>query len=255
MPPKKKAAAKKGAVSDEPGQLPSHLLKTYSDFCKRIGLSPHPEVSKSLTNEENAFCGRQIIIDGGEKESRPESKLGAGGTRALCTSCMGLGEGMPVHPETKQSMMYKQLQELRIWRSNIGDDGAASLAELLRLGGAEIQLQYLELFDNDISSVGAFALGRSLSCMMNRSLLTLSLDYNMTLKSEGVAALCMGIRTNSTLKKLSLRYCDIDENAGGPLGEMLAFTKIGLSILDLMGNRLSGIGLRDMCPGMRRNAR
>ena len=108
-------------------------------------------------------------------------------------------------------IMYKQLQELRVWRSNIGDDGASSLAELLRLGGAEIQLQYLELTDNNITASGAFALGRSLSCMMNRSLLTLSLDYNMSLKSEGVAALCMGLRTNSTLKKLSLQYCDICE--------------------------------------------
>jgi len=252
MPPKKKAA--KAATSDEPGQQPEALLKVYNDFCKRLGLAPHAQVAKSLTNAENPFVGRQIIIDGGAPK---DPKLGAGGMRALSTSVMGIGEGMPRQPipdskETKP-IMYKQLQELRVWRSNIGDDGASSLAELLRLGGAEIQLQYLELMDNDITAIGAFALGRSLSCMMNRSLLTLSLDYNMSLKSEGVAALCMGLRTNSTLKKLSLQYCDIDEDSGGPLGEMLAFTKLGLSILDLKGNRLGGIGLRDMCPGLLRN--
>ena len=219
MPPKKKGGKDKKAAasSTEPGQQPEVLLKVYNDFCKRLGLPPHSQVQKALTNAENPFIGRQIIIDGGLVK---DPKLGAGGMRALATACMGYGEGMPRSPEGNP-IMYKQLQELRVWRSNIGDDGAASLAELLRLGGAEIQLQYLELMDNNITSTGAFSLGRSLSCMMNRSLLTLNLDYNMSLKSEGVAALCMGLRTNSTLKRLSLQYCDIDEDSGGPLGEML----------------------------------
>ncbi|GMI24158.1 hypothetical protein TeGR_g9572 [Tetraparma gracilis] len=97
------------------------------------------------------------------------------------------------------------MQELRVWGANIGDDGASSIAELLRLGGAEIQLAYLELTNNGISAAGAFALGRSLSCMMNRSLMTLVLDYNRELGSDGCAALCRGLRTNSTLKKLSLK--------------------------------------------------
>ena len=44
---------------------------------------------------------------------------------------------MPKHPETGKNMLYKPLQELRIWGADIGDDGASSIAELLRLGGGE----------------------------------------------------------------------------------------------------------------------
>ena len=150
-------------------------------------------------------------------------------------------------------MLYKTLQELRIWGAEIGDDGASSIAELLRLGGAEIQLQYLELTHNEITAVGAFALGRSLSCMMNLSLITLNLDYNMTLGSEGVAALSQGLRTNSTLKKLSLRYCKLDSDAGAPLGEVMAFIRCGLNILDIQGNHIGGKGLFDLCPGLQNN--
>ena len=263
MPPKKKEAkAKKGPVDTGPGQSPAELLETYKAYCKRIGLEPHPQITGSLTNEENVHLGKQICVDSGfvngdgSNLTLPNPNvppLGPGGCRALATACMGIGFGMPKHPETGLPIIYKQLQELRIWGSNIGDDGALSLSELLRLGGAELQLAYLELFNNGIGATGAFALGRSLSCMMNRSLITLSLDYNMTLKSEGVAALCQGLRTNSTLKKLSLRYCELDEDAGGPLGEMLAFTKSGLNILDIMGNELGGTGLLDFCGGLKRN--
>jgi len=247
MPPKKDKKSK-GPAIDEPGQDPESLKTKYSTFCKGIGLVPSPEVMGALTEgEDNPFVGRQIIIKPGA------APLGPGGCRALATAIMGIGAGMPRDPETGNPIMYKQLQELRIWGGNIGDDGAASIAELLRLGGAEIKLAYLELTNNCISSTGAFALGRSLSCMMNMSLVTLALDYNRELMSEGCAALCRGLRTNSTLKKLSLKYCDLDQEAGGPLGEVLAFTKCGLNVLDLQGNRIGGFGLTDFCPGLRRN--
>ena len=171
----------------------------------------------------------------------------------MATAIMGSHPSMPKHPETGKPMLYKTLQELRIWGANIGDDGASSIAEILRLGGAEIQLQYLELTNNGITAVGAFALGRSLSCMMNLSLITLNLDYNISLGSEGVAALCQGLRTNSTLKKLSLRYCNLDSEAGGPLGEVLNFTRCGLNILDVQGNHIGGTGLMELCPGLQNN--
>ena len=45
---------------------------------------------------------------------------------------------------------------------------------------------------------------------MNKSLVTLNLDFNPEIGSKGgIAALCIGLRTNSTLKKLSLRHCSI----------------------------------------------
>jgi len=122
--------------------------------------------------------------------------LGPGGTRALMTALMGAGPGMKGGP-------YKPLKFIRIWRSNIGDDGAASIvililkklvrilisfilqAEVLRLGGAEVQIAYLELMDNNIGPKGALALGTSLSQGNNLSLLTLKLDYNTTMGTSG----------------------------------------------------------------------
>jgi hypothetical protein len=46
--------------------------------------------------------------------------IGPGGTRALMTAIMGSGQGMKGGP-------YKLLKFIRIWRSNICDDGAAAI--------------------------------------------------------------------------------------------------------------------------------
>jgi hypothetical protein len=111
------------------------------------------------------------------------------------TAIMGSGPGMKGGP-------YKLLRSIRIWRSNISDDGAAAIAEVLRLGGIDVQIQYLELLDNNIGPRGGLALGASLSQRHNLSLLTLKLDYNSTLGTEGVIELCKGLRTNATLKQV-----------------------------------------------------
>lgn len=131
------------------------------------------------------------------------------------TAIMGSGPGMKGGP-------YKLLKFIRIWRSNICDDGAAAIvrtvdlycmricphahdiqAEVLRLGGIDVQIQYLELLDNNIGPRGGLALGTSLSRRHNLSLLTLKLDYNTTLGTEGIVELCKGLRTNCTLKQVS----------------------------------------------------
>lgn len=79
----------------------------------------------------------------------------------------------------------------------------------------------------------ATAVGQSLSIGCNKSLLSLKLDYNPSLGSEGAAALCRGLRTNSSLKQLHLPYCDLGADAGAPIGEMLSYTKLQLAVLNL----------------------
>lgn len=88
---------------------------------------------------------------------------------------------------------------------------------------------------------------------MNTTLSTLILDFNETLRSDGVAALCKGLSTNSTLKKLSLKYCNIDKDGGKPIAEMLSFKKNCLISLDLTCNQLGGIGLANICQGIGKN--
>ena len=72
-----------------------------------------------------------------------------------------------------------------MWKADCADDGAASVAEVLRLGGADVKLSYLELLDCNVGPRGANALGYSLSRGNNLSLLTLKLDYNKTFGDEG----------------------------------------------------------------------
>ena len=89
---------------------------------------------------------------------------------------------------------------------------------------------------------------------MMKSLVNLNLDYNSNIGSCGLAALAKGLVTNSTLKRLYLRYCGIDENGGKQLSAILSAPKIALSVIDITGNRLSGKGLLEMCPGLQSNS-
>ena len=89
---------------------------------------------------------------------------------------------------------------------------------------------------------------------MNKSLMTLKLNYNSSLGAEGVTALCRGLRTNSTLKQLHLPYCGVGPLGGAPLGEMLSYSKLALAVLNLQGNKLGGQGLKMLCPGLKNSA-
>ena len=221
------------------GEDPAVLLQNYQKFCKLIGLPANPSVAKNL-NDEEKFPIKQLVID---DEYGP---IGPGGSRALMTAIMGSGPGMKGGP-------YKLLESLRLWRSNIGDDGAAAVAEILRLGGAEVKISYLELLDNNIASRGCLALGTSLSKGNNLSLLNLVLDYNMSMGSAGCINLCKGLRTNKTLRKLSLQYCGIDSEAADALADVVANTNSGIESLTLSGNRLGGVGLARLCKGLMLN--
>lgn len=100
----------------------------------------------------------QIVVD---DENGP---LGPGGTRALTTAIMGTGQDMRGGP-------YRSIRSLRLWRAYCGDEGARSIAEVLRLGGAEVQLEYLELFDDNIGTRGwvldASSIDTTGRCIMN----------------------------------------------------------------------------------------
>ena len=242
MPPKKD---KKADFADDgdPGMNPDAFKTNYTKFCKLIAVPANQKIVDQLTDEEKleAFMKHnQLVVDD------EFGALGPHGTRALCTAIMGSGTGM-------NGAQCKLVKSLRLWRSNVSDDGAACIAELLRLGGAEVAISYLELLDNGIGARGARSLGQALTYGMNRSLLTLKLDYNNSLGSEGVVALCRGLRTNSTLKQLHLPYCNIDADGGGPLGEMLSYRQLTLNLLNLQGNHLGGGGLSGICDGLKAN--
>mmetsp|Transcript_6195 Transcript_6195/g.6363 ORF Transcript_6195/g.6363 Transcript_6195/m.6363 type:complete len:344 (+) Transcript_6195:173-1204(+) len=236
MPPKKKENKAKVAGEEVEGEDPAILLSNYQKFSKSIGLPVHTGIVKAL-NDEEKYPIDQLIVD------EEYGIIGPGGTRALMTAILGSGPGMKGGP-------YKLLKSLRIWKSNIGDDGTAAIAEVLRQGGAEVKIGFLELLDDKIGPRGALALGTSLSQSNNLSLLTLKLDYNSMLGLEGTVNLCKGLRTNATLKQLHLSFCQLPPEAGVPLSEVIANTRSSLEVLGLTGNRLGGKGLSGICKGL-----
>lgn len=248
----KAKTSKKQGVELGPDSDPKVLYTTYVKECKSIAIEPSNQLKAALTNEENANLGKQIIVVGTEEE-----KLGPGGCRAF------------VNAVVNQQVPFTAIKDIRLCRSNIKDAGAAALASLLSATATkksidtpsdpsapqllDWKLEYLELNNNDIGSEGARSLGRSLCVGMNRTLTTLVLDFN-PLGSDGVAALCKGLSTNSTLQKLSLKHCNIDEVGGRPIGEMLSFKKSQLVSLDLTSNMIGGSGLIAFCDGLGANA-
>ena len=62
------------------------------------------------------------------------------------------------------------------------------------------------------------ALGYALAKGNNVSLLTLNLDYNKDIGSFGLQQLARGLRTNISLRKISMQYCNIESDAGAAIG-------------------------------------
>lgn len=240
MPPKKKEGGGAGGDAVE-GEDPQVLLQNYQKFCKYVGVSVNTSITKTLNDEEH-YPVEQFVIDD------EFGILGPGGTRALMTSIMGIGPNM-------KGGAYKLLKSIRIWKSNIGDEGVNSICEVLRLGGADVRISYLELLDNNIGARGGIALGSALAQGNNISLLTLKLDYNSTLGTQGVANLCCGLRTNISLKQLHLQFCNMTSDAGPHLSDLVANSKSALELLNLSGNRLGGIGLSAICRGLAPNTK
>lgn len=238
MAPKKKKKADEGG---DPGLSPSVFLSNYTKHCKLSCVPVNSMVVDAFSKEERVeelLQSNQLVLNDSA------GPLGPSGTRALCAALMGAGQGM-------SNVQCRLVKRLRMWRVDSGDDGAACVAELLRLGGSEVALSYLELLDCNVGTFGAKSLGRSLSFGQNKSLMTLKLDYNSTLGAQGVAALCVGLRTNSSLKQLHLAYCQIDDAAA--IGEMLTYHQTKLSELNMQGNKLGGKGLFEICKGLSKN--
>ena len=106
MPPKKKENKPKAVGEEVEGEDPAVLLSNYQKFSKSVGLPVHIGIVKAL-NDVEKYPIDQLIVD------EEYGAIGPGGTRALMTSM----KGGP----------YKLLKSLRIWKSNVGDDGASAI--------------------------------------------------------------------------------------------------------------------------------
>mmetsp|Transcript_6620 Transcript_6620/g.9782 ORF Transcript_6620/g.9782 Transcript_6620/m.9782 type:complete len:354 (-) Transcript_6620:1483-2544(-) len=236
-------------VCDEGNDGPRELLSRYKTACSDQGLEPNSALVSALSNDANPNCGKQILLEKADD-------FRSGHCRSLVMAILGRSHHQLTGVEEKsiiKANACKALKELRIWRTKLGEDGVIILADLLRLGEQNIDINFFELLECGVGPLGAKALGRSLSCGMNKSVLTLSLDYNPILACIGTTALCEGLKSNSSLKKLSLQRCNIGFGGATAISRVLAFHRTILQTLDLTGNLLGGEGLANLSEGLKSN--
>jgi hypothetical protein len=189
MAKKGKAGAKGKKKAGPVGPNGETLLENYRKACKLIGVEPSMPFLQSLDAilAETPTITQLCVAD---------QPLGPAGVRCIAAGLMGELPGM-------EGGLYLNLTNLHIWRCGAKDDGVAAIAKLIHNQEKEFQLGVLDLLDNDVGLRGCEALGRSLAAGGNQSLLTLSLNANR-LDAKCVGALAEGLRTNGTLRKLSL---------------------------------------------------
>ncbi len=90
--------------------------------------------------------------------------------------------------------------------------------------------------------------------MPSAKLLTLKLDYNSNIGSDGCRMLCGGLKNSLTLKQLHMQFCSIQSGGGGPLADLISGTfGAKLEKLNIKGNKLGCDGLAKMCMGLEKS--
>ncbi|KAG6970682.1 hypothetical protein JG687_00002485, partial [Phytophthora cactorum] len=135
----------------------------------------------------------QLILEGEDVGT-----LGSGGVRALTLAIM---ISFPLVSVWFTNGPYTQLRYIRIWKQEIGNEGAAAIASLLQASSG-VNIAYLELLDCGIGEDGCRAIADVLSLQKAPGLLTLNLDYNLEINDAGVNVLFDGLFNNTALKNI-----------------------------------------------------
>ncbi|XP_074163323.1 NACHT, LRR and PYD domains-containing protein 12-like [Sminthopsis crassicaudata] len=139
----------------------------------------------------------------------------------------------------------RNLIELVLYRNILGNRGVRLLCQGLR--HPNCQLQNLRLKRCRLSSASCQDLSSAL--LSNQNLTRLDLSRN-SLGAAGVKLLAEGLRhPKCRLQMLQLRWCGLDWEACRELSEVLSASQ-HLTELDLSGNALGDLGLRQLCAGL-----
>jgi len=229
----KKVKVKESKEKIDGGDNPDAWLKNYKIVCRKTGIRPDSKVVQAIEGEGVAT---RIAID---------SDLGPMGTHALFASLSGKTEGM-LEP-------YKVVDTIRLWRANIGEEGSHAIANWLR--DVDCFVNTIQFMDCNVNALGCKYLAKSLTCNVNTTLQSLSLDHNQRLGSLGLKNLSEGLYTNSTLRNLSVAFCGIDSSGGKAVKTLLRpGLNLKLESLCLNGNQLCGEGLQLFCKALGENA-
>ncbi|KAI9993685.1 hypothetical protein PInf_015982 [Phytophthora infestans] len=227
----KKAKPKpKAAVVDENLVTRQIVATNYGKACKAIGVLVNPHVNEIFRGKEEDGDLVNLILEG-----ENVGTLGPGGVRF-------------------SSGPYTQLRYIRIWKQEIGNEGAAAIASLLQ-ATSSVNVAYLELLDCGIGADGCKALADVLSLQKVPGLLTLNLDYNLEIGDAGVNVLIDGLFSNTTLKQLHLDYCNVGPNGCIKLAQLISLPTCAIEVLSLNGNNVGGEGLHHLSLGLARSQR
>ncbi|EEY61552.1 uncharacterized protein PITG_01870 [Phytophthora infestans T30-4] len=227
----KKAKPKpKAAVVDENLVTRQIVATNYGKACKAIGVLVNPHVNEIFRGKEEDGDLVNLILEG-----ENVGTLGPGGVRF-------------------SSGPYTQLRYIRIWKQEIGNEGAAAIASLLQ-ATSSVNVAYLELLDCGIGADGCKALADVLSLQKVPGLLTLNLDYNLEIGDAGVNVLIDGLFSNTTLKQLHLDYCNVGPNGCIKLAQLISLPACAIEVLSLNGNNVGGEGLHHLSLGLARSQR
>ncbi|ETM02456.1 hypothetical protein L917_01097 [Phytophthora nicotianae] len=227
----KKAKPKpKTAVVDENLVTRQIVAANYGKACKAIGVLVNPHVNEIFRGKEEDGDLVNLILEG-----ENVGTLGPGGVRF-------------------SNGPYTQLRYIRIWKQEIGNEGAAAIASLLQ-AASDVNIAYLELLDCGIGEQGCKALADVLSLQRAPGVLTLNLDYNLEIGDAGVNVLVDGLFNNSALKQLHLDYCDVGPNGCIKLAQLISLPMCAIEVLSLNGNNIEGEGLHHLSLGLARSQR
>ena len=211
---KKGKKKKKGAVGPDTAVFLDH----YRYACQVLG---HP-VDKEFENDtmEKLAEGQQLSkIHFGEKDLNPL------GMRCVVEGLMGTMLPIGFSKDDEGGMSgesFLNVEEIQIWKSNVGDDGLASIAKMCRtVLDKSFRLTVLDLMDNNIGERGCAWMGQALAEGGNRSLRKLSLDHNPGIGDAGCRALSEGLRSNETLEILGLEFCGVGPSGARSIAQVI----------------------------------
>jgi len=145
---------------------------------------------------------------------------------------------------------YLDIAAIRVWKCNGGDESVRSVCSYLDTDPPPIVMD-LQFMDNNVSALGCEFLAKTLGPNGNKVINLLRLDYNQ-FGTPGVEKLSLGLSQNSTLRYLSLQYCNIGEDGGIYIAHILMFFRNALEVLKLRGNYLGNPGIMDVLTGAKR---
>jgi hypothetical protein len=247
MPPKKKKkkGGKKSADADD-GDALENLVANYKQACKLIGTEEmRPFISHLLG--ENDDEEDENSVDSSVHLLVQDMPLRPSHTRALAWAIMGNGQGM-------NQKSYKRYDSIAFVRTEAGNAGATSFAELMRLGKPlGVEPKSISFIHCNLTAQGCSMLGKALENGANDSLVSLTLDYNQ-FRNEGLSSLIYGLRSNQCIEYLSLRFCKLEGAMfGATICDLLSNEKTKLNTLNLEGNALKAKGLSVLSRSLRKN--